>query len=109
LVPLADEGIAVLEHNLFTDDFPAGSFDVIHARAVLEHIPAREETLDRITEWLAPDGVLVLVDCASYPIESSHNDDYRAALQAWVDVIGRTGTDYAWTRTFPEPLQRHGY
>jgi hypothetical protein len=26
-----------------------------------------------------------------------------------VDVIARTGTDDAWTRTFPEPLQRHGY
>lgn len=109
LAPLADEGIAVLEHNLLTDDFPAGSFDVIHARAVLEHIPAREEALDRIAQWLAPDGALVLVDCASYPIETSRNDVYRKALQAWVDVIARTGTDYAWTRTFPEPLQRHGY
>jgi SAM-dependent methyltransferase len=101
--------IAVLEHNLLTDDFPPGSFDVIHARTVLEHLPAREKALDRIAQWLTPDGALVLVDCASYPIESSPNDVYRVALQAWVDVIARTGTDYAWTRTFPAPPQRHGY
>ena len=109
LAPLADEGITVLEHDLLADDFPPCSFDVIHARAVLEHIPARDETLDRMADWLSADGALVLVDCASYPIESSRNAVYRVALQAWVDVIGRTGTDYAWTRTFPEPLQRHGY
>jgi hypothetical protein len=30
-------------------------------------------------------------------------------MQAWVEIIGRTGTDYDWTRTFPEPLVRHGY
>ena len=34
---------------------------------------------------------------------------FRDAMRAWVDVIGRTGTDYEWTRRFPEPLQRHGY
>ena len=109
LTPLVDEGITVLQHDLLVDDFPPGSFDVVHARAVLEHIPAREHALDRIAEWLAPDGALVLVDCASYPIYSSPHEPFRNAMQAWVDVIGRTGTDYEWTRTFPEPLQRHGY
>jgi SAM-dependent methyltransferase len=109
LAALAADGITVLEHDLLADDFPPGSFDVIHARAVLEHIPAREDALDRLAEWLAPDGALVLVDCAAFPIESSTHEAYRAAMQAWVDVIRITGTDYAWTRTFPEPLQRHGY
>jgi SAM-dependent methyltransferase len=63
------------------------SFDLVHARAVLEHIPAREEALDRIAHWLKPDGALVLVDCASYPIPSSQHQCFRVAMQAWVDVI----------------------
>jgi SAM-dependent methyltransferase len=109
LTPLIDEGIAVRQHDVLVDDFPECSFDVVHARAVLEHIPARERVLDRIVDWLAPDGALVLVDCASYPIFSSPHEAFRNAMRAWVDVIGRTGTDYDWTRTFPEPLQRHGY
>lgn len=109
LAPLVQEGITVLQHDLLADDFPPNSFDVVHARAVLEHIPAREQALDRIVEWLAPNGSLVLVDCASYPIYSSHHEPFRDAMKAWVDVIGRTGTDYDWTRTFPDPLQRHGY
>ncbi len=109
LTPLVDEGITVRQHDLLVDDFPPDSFDVVHARAVLEHIPAREEALDRIADWLAPDGSLVLVDCASYPIYSSAHEPFRDAMKAWVEVIGRTGTNYDWTRTFPEPLQRHGY
>lgn len=109
LKPLAAEGIQVLEHNVVTDDFPSGSFDLVHTRTVLEHIPQREDVLDRIIPWLAPEGVLIIVDCASYPVVSSSNPIYRAAMQAWVDVLALTGTDYEWTRKFPEPLQRHGY
>jgi SAM-dependent methyltransferase len=109
LRPLIDEGITVRRHDMLVDDFAPASFDVVHARAVLEHIPAREHALDRVIDWLAPDGALVLVDCASYPIYSSQHEPFRNAMRAWVDVIGRTGTDYEWTRTFPEPLQRHGY
>ena len=109
LSPLADDGITVLRHDMLVDTFAPGSFDVVHARAVLEHLPEREHALDRVAEWLAPDGAIVLVDCASYPIESSVHEPFRNAMRAWVEIIGRTGTDYDWTRTFPEPLLRHGY
>jgi len=109
LKPLEDVGIRVIEHNVVSDDFPPGSFDFIYTRTVLEHIAQREDVLDRVAPWLAPQGVLVVVDCASFPVFTSPNAIYRAAMQAWVDVLALTGTDYEWTRTFPEPLQRHGY
>jgi hypothetical protein len=53
--------------------------------------------------------VLVLVDCAAFPIASSRHAVYREAMQAWVDVLALTGTDYDWSRTFPAPLRRQGY
>lgn len=109
LTPLADQGIRVLKHDVITDDFEPGSFDFIHIRTVLEHISAREEALDRITSWLAPDGVLVLVDTASFPVFSSRNPVYKKAMQAWVDVLALTGSDYEWARSFPEPIQRRGF
>jgi SAM-dependent methyltransferase len=106
---LADTGIRVLQHDVVTDEFPAGSFDIIHTRAVLEHIAQREHVLERIVSWLAPGGIVVVVDCASFPLASSRNPTFRKAIQAYVDVLALTGTDYGWARTFPEPLQRHGY
>ncbi len=108
LATLEADGIGVLEHDVVVDDFPPHSFDVIHCRSVLEHLVAREEALARMTNWLAPEGVLVLVDCASSPLASSRHPVYRDAMQAWVDVLALTGTDYDWSRTFPIPLVRHG-
>ncbi|MEB3062488.1 class I SAM-dependent methyltransferase, partial [[Mycobacterium] zoologicum] len=109
LGPLADAGIQVLQHNVLTDEFPAGSFDIIHIRAVLEHIAHREHVLDRISSWLAPGGCLVVVDCASFPLASSHNLIFRTAIEAYIDMVALTGTDYEWARRFPEPLQRRGF
>ena len=109
LTALSADGLTVLQHDVLVDDFPPGSFDIVHARAVLEHIPAREEALDRIVEWLAPDGALVLVDGASFPMFSSPNQVYRDAMRAWVDVLAITGSDVDWGRTFPEPLRRRGF
>jgi SAM-dependent methyltransferase len=109
LVPLEREGVRVLVHDVTVDDFPSRSFDLIHARFVLEHLAAREEVIERVADWLAPNGVVVLVDCAAFPVLDSPNRSYRAAMRAWVDVLAMTGTDYQWSRTFPQPLQRHGY
>jgi SAM-dependent methyltransferase len=109
LAPLEAEGVQVVVHDVVVEDFPPQSFDVIHCRSVLEHLVTRDEVVGRMAEWLAPDGVLVLVDCASFPIASSRHAVYRTAMRAWVEVLALTGTDYDWSRTFPTPLRRHGY
>jgi len=96
--------LTVVRHDLLTDEFPPGSFDVIHARAVLEHISARDEVLSRICRWLAPGGVLYLDDCASFSLDASPSSLYLRALRAWIAVLARTGTSYEWARTFPAPL-----
>jgi SAM-dependent methyltransferase len=49
----------VLRHDVRTDDFPQGSFDLVHVRAVLMHTPDRMAVLRRMATWLAPDGWLV--------------------------------------------------
>ena len=56
---LALPNLTVLRHDVRTDDFPEGSFDLVHVRAVLMHIPDRMATLQRMASWLAPDGWLM--------------------------------------------------
>ena len=52
--------VEVLRHDVRTDTFPPGSFDLIHTRAVLMHISPSADLLRRIVTWLAPGGWLVL-------------------------------------------------
>jgi len=52
--------IRVLRHDIRTGTFPPGSFDLIHARAVLMHVSPSVELLRRVVSWLAPGGWLLL-------------------------------------------------
>ncbi|HEY7430228.1 MAG TPA: methyltransferase domain-containing protein [Streptosporangiaceae bacterium] len=60
LSQLALPNLTVLRHDVRTDEFPAGSFDLIHARAVLMHIAGRMAVLRRMVSWLAPGGWLLV-------------------------------------------------
>jgi SAM-dependent methyltransferase len=59
LSELALPNLTVLRHDVRTDDFPPSSFDLVHVRAVLMHIPDRMAVLRRMASWLAPGGWLV--------------------------------------------------
>jgi 2-polyprenyl-3-methyl-5-hydroxy-6-metoxy-1,4-benzoquinol methylase len=101
--------LTVLRHDVVTDPLPAASFDLIHARFLLEHLPEREQVLDRIAGWLAPGGVLLVESIASFPVASAPQPEFRAAMQAVTAVLAATiGTDAHWARGFPEPLRRAG-
>ena len=100
--------LTVLRHNLLVDDLPADSFDFIHARAVLEHIADRDTALERICNWLTPGGWLFLENIALFPADSSQHSPFRRAMQAFAALMSRTGTDYTWARTFPQPLDKCG-
>jgi trans-aconitate methyltransferase len=52
--------VEVLRHDLRTDTFPEGSFDFIHTRAVLMHLPDDPEIVRRMVSWLRPGGWLLL-------------------------------------------------
>jgi ubiquinone/menaquinone biosynthesis C-methylase UbiE len=52
--------VEVLRHDIRTDAFPEQSFDLVHARAVLMHVPADPGLLRRMVSWLRPGGWLLL-------------------------------------------------
>lgn len=56
------DNMVVREHDITTDPLPAAHFDVVHARAVLQHIPERDAVLDKLTDALKPGGWLVVED-----------------------------------------------
>jgi SAM-dependent methyltransferase len=104
LEALEEPNLTVMRHDLIADDFPAESFDFVYARAVFEHIADRKNALPRVCGWLVPGGHLYIENFAFFPVDSSLHRAYAAGMRAFADLIGKTGTDYTWARTFPQPL-----
>lgn len=59
---LAGPNIDVRQLDITRDTVTGEPFDLVHARAVLEHLPAREEVLGRLVDLLRPGGWLVIED-----------------------------------------------
>jgi SAM-dependent methyltransferase len=49
-------------HDIATDPLPAAHFDLAHARAVLQHVPAREQALATMVSATKPGGWVVIED-----------------------------------------------
>lgn len=58
----ATDNMIVRRHDITTDRLPAAHFDVVHARAVLQHIPERDAVLDTLTDALKPGGWIIIED-----------------------------------------------
>ena len=53
--------LEVRTHDIVSDPLEVDSFDLIHTRAVLDHIPERDTVLDRPVEALRPGGWLIVL------------------------------------------------
>lgn len=60
--PKSSGNLEVRQHDIVHDPLEADSFDLIHARAVLQTIEQREAVLDRLVAALKPGGWLVVND-----------------------------------------------
>ena len=56
------DNVEVRQHDIENDSLPVEHFDLVHARAVLQHVPSREEVIPKLIAALKPGGWLVLED-----------------------------------------------
>lgn len=109
LEELTEHGVRVLRHDMYTEDFPPGSFDFIHARYVLIHLPDPDAAVARLVEWLRPGGVLLLEEPASFSVMDSPHPAYRTVMRAFrANLEQSLGSDTGWARTLPVPLEKAG-
>jgi SAM-dependent methyltransferase len=101
--------VRVLRHDVIADDFPPATFDLVHARALLSHLPDRDRILERITGWVRPGGWLVVEDLTVYPVDSSPHPLLRQITQAGEELFRTTiGTDLRWAHTLSARLHGTG-
>ncbi|MEW2272758.1 MULTISPECIES: class I SAM-dependent methyltransferase [Streptomyces] len=76
----AEERVTVLSHDVTQDGFPAGSFEVVHARMVLCHLSCPERVLAAMSQWLVPGGLLLVEDLDLAPADASPHPVMRRGL-----------------------------
>ncbi len=111
---LDEPNLDVRRHDIVLDPPPAGPFELVHTRALLVHLPAREAVLDRMMAALRPGGWL-LVEEPDYvtKVADPGNDPganevfarVRAAEARW---MAGAGIDQYYGRHLYAALLRRG-
>lgn len=85
-------------------------FDLVHARAVLEHLAQRDEVLDRMIAATKPGGWIVVSDADWVQFDAQPIPEPFATLSTTLrDLSGRQhGYDPAWGRLLVGALQARG-
>jgi 2-polyprenyl-3-methyl-5-hydroxy-6-metoxy-1,4-benzoquinol methylase len=97
--------LTALTHDIVTEKVPEpGSWQLIHCRLVLNHLPARREVLAKLAAALAPGGVLLTEDWWSeppevfvaYTPEPADAELLRAYHRAALAILDAHGNTRAW-------------
>jgi len=101
---LHQTNLEVRRHNLISDQLPENSFDLVHTRLVLMHIPSRHEILRRLVSALKPGGWLLLEEQDVYPVLATASGSYRQVWTAFMQGMARQGVAPEWARDLPQLL-----
>lgn len=107
--------VDVRVHDVTAGDSPEGDFDLVHARLVLSHLPARDAALRHMVAALRPGGWLIVEDFdveqgrAACP-EPRSCEEHRAnrIRERFVELLAARGVDLAYGRTLPRRLRSAG-
>jgi SAM-dependent methyltransferase len=97
--------LEVLQHDIVNDPMP-GTFDFVHARFLLNHLPARDAVLRTLAGALKPGGVLLTTDFApetpanfvAHAPSPGDADLLRRYHEAHMAVLTSHGNDRGWSR-----------
>lgn len=109
LATLRHPNLSVLRHDVVRDAPPAESFDLVHARLLLCHLPEREAVLDQLIRALKPGGWLVVedFDSLSLPGDSGVNPSETPlkATAALREFMALKGVDLRFARLLSAKLR----
>ena len=108
-------GVTIREHDVTCDPLPEGSFDLVHARLLLVHLPDRRQVAAALASVLRPGGWLVLEDAdpGLQPLACPDAVGPEAALanrirDGFRTLLAERGADLAFGRTLPRLLRDVG-
>jgi ubiquinone/menaquinone biosynthesis C-methylase UbiE len=85
-------------------DFPSGTFDVVHCRGVLMHIPEWEKALAELCRVLKPGGKIVLLEANTAALEARLVRLLRRLRKARSRVVATPGGLEFWSEKDGQPF-----
>jgi trans-aconitate methyltransferase len=92
LEALRAPNLEVWRHDLIHDSLPAGTFDLVHARAVLTFLPRSAEVLSKLVASLKPGGWLLTEEpeyVSGIPDPSMDRKAQRFSEKAWEAMLSQ--------------------
>jgi SAM-dependent methyltransferase len=102
------DNLEVRQHDITTDPLPDASFDLVHTRSLLMHLPDRDRVIGKLVASLRPGGWLLMEESDFYPVDATAPEPYRGAWRAVNDALARVGMVPDWARHLPALLQGLG-
>ncbi|MGW4490284.1 class I SAM-dependent methyltransferase [Amycolatopsis sp. NPDC004368] len=102
------ERMTPLVHDVVRNDFAPASFDLVHVRMLLMHLPRPEEVVRKLVRWLKPGGYLVIGGFdVSVGAASPHPPMARVADGMQRMLREDIGTDLRTERLAPQWMRRN--
>lgn len=105
---LDEPNFDVAQMDLRTDELPRDTFDLVHARALLMHVPQREQVSDALVAAVRPGGVLPVEDADHFPVPAAESRLHAEVLGAAIDSAGGAGMAKDWARRSRWLIPKHG-
>ncbi len=108
------QNVRLLVHDITRDPLPGSTYDLVHARLVLIHLPERRAVLERLVRALKPGGWLVLeeFDCRWMPVFAAPDEESAALFGrvhgALLELLEKAGADPLWGRRVVGTMMRAG-
>lgn len=108
LEELDNDNLDVRRMDLRTDKLPDDTFDLVHTRAVLMHIPQREQILDALLATVRPGGWLLLEEVDGFAVRALATGLHFEITSANAVSLAQAGIALDWARQLPELVHRRG-
>jgi len=91
LESISGPNVETRRHDITTEDLELATYDLVHARLLLEHLPQHEAALQRMRAALKPGGWLLVeeFDHSTFLPDPGSTPEQRAVWQAWHTAFER--------------------
>jgi SAM-dependent methyltransferase len=102
------KNLEVLEENVMDNRLAPDSYDLVHTRWTLLHIPQREAVLARLGSLLKPGGRILLEEADGLPVDALDESPFGQLCKRVFPTILPRGSDAHWAHRLPQIVAAAG-